>query len=83
MGLRKIARTDRFNSADTGDFHSVKPLILYHSLQIPLRIPVQYQLRTFQRRIVDQPVQLTPLIHIIRPLVLHSNRINRDHCPII
>ena len=45
-------------SADTGDFHSVKPLILRHILQILLRLPVQYKLRIFQRCIVDQPVQL-------------------------
>lgn len=47
--------------------------MLRSALYILLRITLQHQLCIFKRLIVDQPVQLRPLIHIVGELILRGN----------
>ena len=46
------------------------------------QLPTKHQLCIFQWLIVYQPVQLLPLIHIVRYLILHSDGVNDDHITI-
>ena len=60
--------------------HSVfKRLIHGYCFQILLRVAVQNQISVLQRSVVDQPIKLRSLIHIVRYLIFNRNGINSNH----
>lgn len=54
-------------------------LVFGHGFQILLRVIVEDQIGVFQRHIVDQPVQLRSLLHIVGSLVFHGNAVDGNH----
>ena len=59
---------------------AIKRFVLRYSFQIYFGIAVQHDVCISSRIIVDQIVNLWPLIHIVGNLVFHCGAIDRYHC---
>ena len=63
--------------------HSVfKRLIHGYCFQILLRVAVQNQIDVLQRSVIDQPIKLRSLIHIVCHFVLHRCAVDGDQCSV-
>ena len=59
---------------------AIKRFVFSYSFQIGFGIAVEYQLGIRYRVIVDQIIQLRPLIHIVGYFVLYGDCVNRYDC---
>ena len=56
--------------------------MLWCAFHLPFQVTAKDQLRIFQRSIIDQLVQILPLIHVVSNLIFHVNRVNLNHAAI-
>lgn len=74
-----------FGTASTREcwrFPSTQRRIVRHIPQIFLRVTIKNQISIPHRVIVDQIIQLRPLVHILGDLILDSSAVNGDYATI-